>query len=378
MKLTLAVCIVLIGMILADDLVPNLIVQSVKTMHQNRSKRSLKPSMDDSVKMAFSMTDKNHDGHITVDELIQFVKKTTGITIDETTRQGFNMVFGNPKYDLNENGTIELNEYAGLMRIKGAGIEFGKFDRQVYAIDQQVKWALPTTFDCHILQMDGFHILSCFNDTIGKGWGNGGLPDLLMNSPVYAAATNSKDCGRISGITRQNPAVMGWSLTRHLLADFLSEMKSKPGSINDKSGEHDEKFDRQVYAINQQVKWALPTTFDCHILRMDGFHILSCFNDTIGKGWGDGGLPDLLMNSPVYAAATVDHMLGGNKLIIVARKLVALHYDQKSNFKSVHSDLNKLRVNLRLLKMGLWPSFPLVNQHLGNICFELHCRQAYE
>lgn len=78
-------------------------------MHQNRSKRSFKPSMEDSVRMAFNMTDKNHDGHITVDELIQFVKKTTGLTIDQTTRQGFNMVFGNPTYDLNENGTIELN-----------------------------------------------------------------------------------------------------------------------------------------------------------------------------------------------------------------------------------------------------------------------------
>ncbi|XP_071179673.1 uncharacterized protein [Mytilus edulis] len=123
MKLTLIACIVLIGMVLADDLVPSLIVQSVKMMHQNRSKRSLKPSMEDSVRMAFSMTDKNHDGHITVDELIQFVKKTTGLSIDQTTRRGFNMVFGNPTYDLNENGTIELNEYAGLMRM---GMGMGK------------------------------------------------------------------------------------------------------------------------------------------------------------------------------------------------------------------------------------------------------------
>ncbi|CAG2226205.1 Serine/threonine-protein phosphatase 6 regulatory subunit 1,Serine/threonine-protein phosphatase 6 regulatory subunit 3 [Mytilus edulis] len=31
-------------------------------------------------------------------------------------------------------------------------------------------------------------------------------------------------------------------------------------------------FDQQLYAIAQQVKWALPTTFDCHVLRMGGFH----------------------------------------------------------------------------------------------------------
>ncbi|XP_071172084.1 uncharacterized protein [Mytilus edulis] len=131
MKLTLAVIVVLIGMVLADDLVPNLIVQSVKMMHQNLSKRSRIPCMENSMKRVFNMTDKNHDGHITVDELIQFIKKTRGftinqtiqfvnktigLTIDQTTRGGNNMVFGNPTYDLNENGTIELNEYAGFMR----------------------------------------------------------------------------------------------------------------------------------------------------------------------------------------------------------------------------------------------------------------------
>ncbi|VDI34921.1 Hypothetical predicted protein [Mytilus galloprovincialis] len=97
-------------------------------MHQNHSKRS---KMENLMKRVFNKTDKNHDGHITVDELIQYIKKTRGytidqtiqivnntigLTIDQTTKRGSKMVFGNPTYDLNENGIIEFNEYAGLMR----------------------------------------------------------------------------------------------------------------------------------------------------------------------------------------------------------------------------------------------------------------------
>ncbi|XP_063442968.1 uncharacterized protein LOC134723278 [Mytilus trossulus] len=129
MKLTLAVCVVLIGMVLADNL-----VQSVKMMHQNHSKSYEMKNLES----VFNKTDKNHDGHITVDELIQHIEETRGFTIDQTiqivnntiglsmdqtNKQDSKMVFGNPTYDLNENGTIELNEYAEFMR---KGMKMGK------------------------------------------------------------------------------------------------------------------------------------------------------------------------------------------------------------------------------------------------------------
>jgi hypothetical protein len=36
---------------------------------------------------------------------------------------------------------------------------------------------------------------------------------------------------------------------------------------------------------------------------------MSCFVASIGKLWGDGGLKDLLIESSVYAAGTVEQMM---------------------------------------------------------------------
>jgi hypothetical protein len=46
-------------------------------------------------------------------------------------------------------------------------------------------------------------------------------------------------------------------------------------------------FDQQLYAIAQQVKWSKPDIFNRHILRLGGFHSLSCFLSSIGKLWAD-------------------------------------------------------------------------------------------
>ncbi|CAG2218923.1 unnamed protein product [Mytilus edulis] len=72
-------------------------------------------------------------------------------------------------------------------------------------------------------------------------------------------------------------------------------------------------FDQQLYAIAKQVEWAMPETFKTHIIRLGGFHTLSCFIASIGKLWGDGGLKDLLIDSSVYAAGTVDQMMCGKQ-----------------------------------------------------------------
>ena len=53
--------------------------------------------------------------------------------------------------------------------------------------------------------------------------------------------------------------------------------------------------------------------FQSHILRLGGFHTLSCFTACIGKLWADGGLRDPLVDSGVYAGCTVDQMLSGTQ-----------------------------------------------------------------
>ncbi|CAG2194970.1 unnamed protein product [Mytilus edulis] len=89
-------------------------------------------------------------------------------------------------------------------------------------------------------------------------------------------------------------------------------------------------FDLQLYAVAQQVKWDRPSEFKSHILRLGGFHTLSCFISSIGKIWGDGGLRDLLVDSGVYAAATVDQMLAGKQFNRAVRGLTLLYETLKT------------------------------------------------
>jgi hypothetical protein len=59
-----------------------------------------------------------------------------------------------------------------------------------------------------------------------------------------------------------------------------------------------------------KVSWHLRRVeFQNHIIRLGGFHTLSCFITSIGKLWGDGGLADLLVDSGAYAACTVEQIL---------------------------------------------------------------------
>ena len=81
-------------------------------------------------------------------------------------------------------------------------------------------------------------------------------------------------------------------------------------------------FDQQLYATAKQVEWAIPETFRDHTVRLGGFHTLSCYIATIGKLWGDGGLKDLLVDSSVYAAGTVDQMLNGKEFNRATRAFV--------------------------------------------------------
>ena len=64
-------------------------------------------------------------------------------------------------------------------------------------------------------------------------------------------------------------------------------------------------FDQQLYAIAKQVEFAMPETFKTRILRLGGFHTLSCFIASIGKLWGDAGLSDLLIDVKMAAVRVV-------------------------------------------------------------------------
>ena len=84
-------------------------------------------------------------------------------------------------------------------------------------------------------------------------------------------------------------------------------------------------MDQQLYAIAQQVKWHLPEQLKMHIVRIGGFHALSCFIASIGKLWGDGGLRDLLVDSDVNAGSTTDLMLAGKQFHRAVRGLTLLY-----------------------------------------------------
>jgi hypothetical protein len=57
------------------------------------------------------------------------------------------------------------------------------------------------------------------------------------------------------------------------------------------------------------------------LLRLGGFHTLSCFITSVCKLWGDGGLADLLVDSGVCAACTVEQMFSGKQFNRAVRGL---------------------------------------------------------
>jgi hypothetical protein len=65
--------------------------------------------------------------------------------------------------------------------------------------------------------------------------------------------------------------------------------------------------------LNIQLSCQTHSQFYQELPLSGGFHTLSCYIAAIGKLWGNGGLKDLLIDSSVYAAGTVDHMLNGKE-----------------------------------------------------------------
>ncbi|CAC5392795.1 unnamed protein product [Mytilus coruscus] len=118
------------------------------------------------------------------------------------------------------------------------------------------------------------------------------------------------------------PSDMGTVYTTMKRCADMCQKAGQPFSI--------QTFDLQLYAVAQQVKRDRPSEFKSHILRLGGFHTLSCFISSIGKIWGDGGLRDLLVDSGVYAAATVDRMLSGKQFNRAVRGLTLIYETLKT------------------------------------------------
>ena len=73
-------------------------------------------------------------------------------------------------------------------------------------------------------------------------------------------------------------------------------------------------FDQQLYVVAKSIKSDRPCEFENHVLRIGGMH--SVMSYCAAKGWlfSDAGLRDILADSKVYAAGSVDKILKGEEL----------------------------------------------------------------
>ena len=107
-----------------------------------------------------------------------------------------------------------MKKCMGMSKVVGQHNSIQTFDQQLYAVSQQVKWSMPNVFRTHILQLGGFHTLSCFIASIDKLWADGGLRDLMVDSGVYTGCTvdqmlSGKQFNRaVRGLTLVDEALM--------------------------------------------------------------------------------------------------------------------------------------------------------------------------
>jgi hypothetical protein len=82
---------------------------------------------------------------------------------------------------------------------------------------------------------------------------------------------------------------------------------------------------------------------------------MSCFVASIGKLWDDGGLKDLLIESRVYAAGTVEQMMTGKQFNRAARALTLAYEALSSLWLSAFFEWCRDNDNLTALKVKLSP-----------------------
>ena len=69
--------------------------------------------------------------------------------------------------------------------------------------------------------------------------------------------------------------------------------------------------DQAIYCKAQEIRWKHPSKFQNVVLRMGAFHTATAFLAVLGKRFGDAGLQDLLVESGIVAAGSVQAVLSG-------------------------------------------------------------------
>ena len=84
--------------------------------------------------------------------------------------------------------------------------------------------------------------------------------------------------------------------------------------IADQLGQHDViiVFDQAIYAKALEVLWQNKDQFQRLVVRLGSFHTICAFFATIGKRFGDAGLPDVLMESGIVASGSVAGVIEGH------------------------------------------------------------------
>lgn len=140
---------------------------------------------------------------------------------------------------------------------------------------------------------------------VGEGLQHQSIPFWTGYNAHLAEAADSKTTTAYRPMIDAPPADMSTVYTTMVQCKEMTKQLGQECAV--------QTMDQQLYAVAQQVKWSRSDEFDAHVLRLGGFHTLSCFTAAIGKLWGGGGLRDMLVDSGVYAACTADQMLSGKQ-----------------------------------------------------------------
>ena len=161
---------------------------------------------------------------------------------------------------------------------------------------------------------------------------------------LFSETTQTPSTAVYAPIINAKPSDMATVYTTLLRGRDMSKQLGQQSSI--------QTMDQQLYAIAQQVKWAFPQEFSSNVVRLGGFHTLSCFISAIGKLWSDGGLIDLLSDSGVYANNTALEMMAGKQFKRATRGLT-LAYEALSQIL-LSSFFSWCEHNGRVVNLEIW------------------------
>lgn len=110
----------------------------------------------------------------------------------------------------------------------------------------------------------------------------------------------------------------------------------------------------------------MPNTFESHIIRLGGFHALSCFILAIGKLWSNGDFRDMLVDYVVCAGCTVDYMLTGKQFNRAVMGLTIVYEVPLKHFYSRCKLLYVRLIGLHNTHIGTCATLTLYTDHSGS------------